>query len=236
MTLPKFTRPTFEILVPSKGTKFLFRPFLTMEEKILLIAQEGDDERDMVRALTQVVSNCSQSDLDISSLTLFDLEYLFIKLRAQSVNNFVELQYRDNDDEQIYTFNVDLADVNMVEDPEHTKTIEVDDNGSLIVMKYPSVVMTDTMPVIESPVELMDYMILSCIDKVWHDDEEYVFSEASPEEQKEFLDNLDIQVYNKLRVFFETMPKLYYKLTYINKNEQVREIELTSIRDFFTWG
>ena len=107
MQLPKIQTPIFNIEIPSIKKTKKFRPFLVKEEKILLLAQQGNDS-DLLDAITQIINNCCLEDLNISSLASFDLEYIFLKLRARSVNNLVELKYKDKEDDKIYTFEVDL--------------------------------------------------------------------------------------------------------------------------------
>lgn len=233
--LPKFNKPTFSILVPSFKKTMVFRQYLVLEEKILLVAQQSDSDSDIIRALTQIISNCAMEDLDVAKLTTFDLEYIYLKLRAKSVNNIVELKYIDTQDEKEYSFNVDLDEVDLTYNPEHTNIINITDTGG-IVMCYPHTGITDNLPENISAVDLMDHMILSCIDKVFDEDSTYSFKDETPEEQKDFLNHLDLATYTKFKDFFDTMPRLHMELTYTNSLGTNRKITLSSLRDFFTWG
>jgi hypothetical protein len=234
--LPTSDKPLFEILVPSFGSNEIFRPFLVKEEKILLLAQAGD-EKDMVRALIQIINNCDvHHKINVNDLTTFDLEYIFLKLRSKSVNNIVKLQFQDVDDEQIYDFEINLDKVEMSFDPNHSSKIEITKNSG-IIMKYPSVSLSTNFPeTLHTPSDIMDYLIKNCIDVIYDKDDIYRCSEYTDEEIQEFIDNLDISVYDNIKEFFATMPKMSHTLEYTNKNGLDRKIVLSSLRDFFTWG
>jgi T4 bacteriophage base plate protein len=235
MSLPKVSQPLFEMTVPSSKKKVTFRPFLVKEEKILLIAQQGDEDSDIIRAIKQVLQNCIQDDIKIDSLTTFDLEYMFLKLRAKSVNNIVKLSYRDNEDDELYEFEVDLDTIEVTFNGANNPKIKINDQMGMH-MKYPSAAITDNLRSYNTEVELMTFFISNCIDTIYDDAEVYVASEYSEEEINEFLDSLDVNTFDKIRVFFETMPKLYHKLEYTNKLNNKRTIELTNLKDFFMWG
>lgn len=234
--LPKIDQPLFEATVPSTGKKVLFRPFLVKEEKILLVAQSSDDMADMIRAIKQVLQNCANSpDFNIDDLATFDLEYLFLKLRSRSVNNIVKLSYRDTEDNELYTFDLDLDTIE-VDMPENTQSkIKISDAAGL-TMKYPSASITDKMGTFENEIDLMTFFIANCIDTVYDEENVYVMSEYSQEEIAEFLDSLSVATFEKIKEFFDKMPRLYHKISYKNSLGHDREIELTNLRDFFMWG
>lgn len=235
MPLPKIDQPLFEVRVPSSQKKILFRPFLVKEEKLLLIAQTSDDMADMIRAIKQVLQNCAQDGLDVDDLTTFDLEYLFLKLRSRSVNNIVKLSYRDTEDNELYTFELDLDTIE-VEMPENVDAkIKISDKAGL-TMKYPSASITDKMGTFENEIDLMTFFIANCIDTVYDEESVYVMSEYSQEEIAEFLDSLNVATFEKIKGFFDKMPRLYHKISYKNSLGNDREIELTNLRDFFMWG
>jgi len=126
MALPKIQSPTFEVIIPSINKTVLFRPFLVKEEKILLMAQQSNDDKDIIKAIKQVVNNCCLDDkLDIDKLATFDLEYLFLKLRARSVNNVVEILYKDAEDEKEYKFSINLDDVEVTMPKKSEKNIKI---------------------------------------------------------------------------------------------------------------
>lgn len=234
--LPKIDKPLFEMNVPSQNKKVTFRPFLVKEEKILLIAQQGGEEKEIIRALKQILQNCIQdTDFNVEDLTTFDLEYMFLKLRSKSVSNVVKLQYQDNEDEKIYDFEIDLDTIEVQFDPKHTNKIQITDDIGMI-MKYPSVNIVNDAPQTGDPVEVMDHLIRSCVDKIYDSENVYDVKDYSKEEVNAFLDDLTIEAYDKIREFFDTLPKMYHELNYTNDNGNERKIELTGLRDFFTWG
>lgn len=233
--LPRTNKPTFEITIPSTDKKVMARPFVAGEEKILLIAQESGDDKEIVLAIKQVIQNCVvQEDFDVNTLATFDLEYMFIKLRARSVNNIVEVSYRDGEDEKVYDFEVDLNEVQLIKgdiDP-----IIMADEFIGCKMKYPSVTLIDDAPKEASPAEVVEYMILSCIDTIFDQDNVYPATDYTKEELSAWLDDLDLPVYEKIRNFFNQMPKMYYEIKYTNSKGTKRSIELNTLTDFFTWG
>ena len=233
MSIPKITQPLFNETIPSSGKKILFRPYLVKEEKILLMAQQSDNEIDIIRAMRQVLNNCVQDeDFGRAKLTTFDLEYLFLKLRAKSVNNIVELSYRDNEDEKVYSFKIDLDEI-QVQFPENVQPkIKINDEVGM-VMRYPSSDITENLTEFQNEVDLIMFFIRNCIESIYDKDNIYLVDEASEEEVSEFINSLDIATFDKVREFFETMPKLYHKLEYTNKNGTEQVIELKSIKDFF---
>lgn len=231
--IPKLQQPLFEETIPSTNKKILFRPYLVKEEKLLLMAQQSDNELDTIRAMRQVLNNCVQGeDFQKAKLTTFDLEYLFLKLRAKSVNNMVELAYRDNEDNEIYKFKIDLDEIK-VQFPEGVDSkIKINDEIGM-VMRYPSSDITETMTEFENEVDLIMFFIRNCIESIYDKENIYLVDEAPEEEVSEFINSLDIATFDKVRVFFESMPKLYHKLEYTNKSGTEQVIELKSIKDFF---
>lgn len=235
MALPKIDKPLFDLKVPSLDTSIKARPFVVKEEKILLTAQQSGTEKDIVLAIKQVLQNCIvDPTFDTDTLTTFDLEYMFLKLRARSVSNIIEVSYRDNDDNKVYEFEIDLDTVEMLQDKPTNNKIMINDEVG-IVMKFPSVTVLENVPEEVSATDLVEYLVRSCIDQVFDADEVYLASEQTTEELLEFIDSLDIESFNKIREFFDSLPQLYHKLEYTNSNGDARTIELTTLNDFFTW-
>lgn len=235
MPLPKIDQPIFDMTIPSNGKKITFRPFLVKEEKILLIAQQSGNDTEIIRAIKQILNNCVQEDLDIDGLAIFDLEYMFLKLRSKSVNNVVKLSYRDNEDDQIYNFELDLDTIEIKMPETVSSKIEITENVGM-TMKYPDASITDRMKDFENEVDLMTFFIVNCIDTIYDEDNVYVASEFSDNEISEFLDGLDVKTFEKIREFFEDIPRLYHKIEYKNSMGSERSVELTSLKDFFMWG
>jgi hypothetical protein len=235
MPLPKISQPLFDMTIPSTGKKITFRPFLVKEEKILLIAQQSENDTEIIRAIKQILNNCIQEDIDIDNLAIFDLEYMFLKLRARSVNNVVKLSYRDTEDEKIYDFELDLDTIEIDVPAKINSNIDVSENVGM-TMKYPSASITDRMKDFDNEVDLMTFFIVNCIDTIYDEDSVYVANEFSEEEITEFLDGLDVKTFEKIREFFENIPRLQHTIEYKNSNGSIRTIELSSLKDFFMWG
>lgn len=236
MSLPRVDQPLFELTVPSTGQKVLFRSFLVKEEKILLVAQESNSDVDMIRAMKQVVNNCVQdASFDIDRIATFDLEYMFLKIRAKSVNNIIKVSYRDNEDGEVYEFEIDLDKIEL-EMPENVeKNLKVGKNVG-ITMKYPPSSIVEKMREFDNEIDLMTFFVINCIDTIYDEDTIYDTKEYTEEQLTEFLDSLPVEAFDKIKDFFETTPKLYHKLEYKNKNGNDRVIELKNIKDFFMWG
>jgi hypothetical protein len=235
MPLPKIDQPLFSMTIPSIGKNVTFRPFLVREEKILLIAQQSGSDTDIIRAIKQILSNCIQEDLDLNSLAIFDIEYMFLKLRSRSVNNVVKLSYRDNEDGEVYDFDLDLDTIEVKMSEKINSKIEVTDNVGM-TMKYPTASITDRMKEFDNEVDLMTFFIVNCIDTIYDEENVYVAEDFSEQEITEFLDGLDVKSFEKIREFFESIPRLYHKIEYKNSIDNHRSIELTSLKDFFMWG
>ena len=235
--LPKISYPTFEFVVPSTGKKELFRPFLVKEEKILLMSKTSEDPTEIFRSIKQVVNNCAISDkFDVDELAIFDLEYLFLQIRAISINSIAKVAYRDNEDEQVYSFDVDLTKIT-VEFPENTNKIVKIDEKTGLKMRYPKASLFDDRDFFKSEVEEVFYeLILRCIDKIYSGDDVFDPKDYSKEELEQFLDQLDVKVFEKVQEFISNIPKINHVLEYVNQNGNNRVITMTSLNDFFTLG
>lgn len=232
MSLPTILHPTFLINVYSKEKEYKFRPFLIQEEKILLIANESDSELDKINAIKQIISNCCVEDLDVEDLATFDLEYIFLKLRARSVNNISEMAFKDLEDEKTYNFKVDLDKIELTINPEHTNKVKVTDDIT-IVLKYPKISLMNDFNENTTATEVSNSLLLHSVDKIY--DNETVYEDYTMEELSQFIESLPITASEQFNRFFDTMPKLYHKLEYVNEKGNERSIELTSLQDFFNF-
>lgn len=235
MSLPRIEKPLFELYVPSMKKNVKARPFVVREEKILLTAQQAGQEKDIILAIKQVLNNCIVEEFDVDDLATFDLEYMFLKLRARSVNNIIDVSYRDNEDDEVYDFQIDLDDVELKVKEDISNIIMITDKIG-IKMKYPSVTILDNIPDTEDAAGVVDYLIKSCIDQIFDEENVYPVSDHTDEELTEFLDSMDVEAFGKIREFFDNLPQMYHKLEYTNKNGNKRTIELTTLSDFFIWG
>jgi hypothetical protein len=235
MPLPKIDAPLFTLKMPSTNKTLSCRPFLVKEEKILLMAQQSGEEREIIFAIKQILTNCIQDkSFDADKLTTFDLEYMFLQLRARSVDNKAKLSYRDLEDDKVYDFEIDLDDVKLDMKKADTKIPINDEMG--IMMKYPTIDFLERLPEVTTAEELTEMMISSCIDKVYDSENVYDAAEQTPEELQGFIDYLNVNVYNKIKEFITTIPTMSYTIKYTNSLGNERKIELTSLKDFFTWG
>lgn len=236
MPLPKIEKPLFELTVPSQNRTVLCRPFVVREEKILLTAQLSGNEKDIVLAIKQVLVNCIEDpSFNAEDMTTYDLEHMFLKLRARSVNNIIEVSYKDNEDEKIYKFEIDLDEVEMLKDKEINNKIMITDDIGMI-LKFPSVSVLSAIPSEVDSTDLVEYLVLASIDQIFDENEVYPAKDQGEQELKDFIDNLDVETFDKLREFFNSIPSLYYKIEYKNSLGNQRTIELTTLSDFFTWG
>jgi hypothetical protein len=234
MALPKLMHPVFELNIPSTKQKVKFRPFLVKEEKLLLMAKQSGEQKDIVNVLKQIINNCDvDSVLNVDSLASFDIEYLFLKLRAKSVNNIIELAYTDFEDEETYKFELNADDIEIVFNEKHSNIINLTEQSG-IVMKYPSMDLMGKAMENTDISNLLFYMIKGCMDQYFEDDKIVLFSDSKPEEVDEFVDSLPTSVIREFETFFDTMPKLYHKMEYTNKKGTDRVIELKTLEDFFT--
>lgn len=234
MSLPKIMHPTFNVTIPSTKDKVRMRPFLVKEEKILLMAQTSENPKDIVLAIQQVVNNCLVDQIDVGDLTTFDIEYLFLKLRGKSVSNTIELKYTDPVDDNRYDIVVNVDDVEVLFNEEHTNKIEITDKSG-IILKYPKADVTEKMTTnITSEVEMLFELMKYCIDKVYDEQEVYDTSDYNDEQINEFLEALDITTFQKIQKFIETMPKLYHEVPYTRKDGTEARVVLQTLNDFFT--
>jgi hypothetical protein len=231
MPLPKIDTPVFQLNIPSMQKEMTFRPFLVKEEKILLMGQQGTSAGDMIFAIKQVINNCCLEQLDIEDLASFDLEYLFIKLRARSVDNMVKLRYKDNEDDKLYDFEINLDEIEVEFNANIDKKIQITDKIGMI-MKYPNVSAAERLAGIEDQQELVSKLLLECIETIYDENAVYPVNEYSEQEITEFVDSIDARSFKKVEEFFENMPKLQHTITYTNELGHERNITLNSVQDF----
>ena len=236
MALPKLMYPVFELKIPSTKQMVNFRPFLVKEEKLMLMAKQSGEQQDIVNVVKQVIANCDvDSVLDADELSSFDLEILFLKLRAKSVSEEITITYTDPEDEKLYTFTFHVDHINVFEDPDHTNNIKLTDTSG-IIMKYPSAKLMFDVISKEDISDILFFMIKGCLYQYYDGDEITLFKDSKPAEIDEFIESLPTGALKEFEKFFDTMPKLYHKLEYTNEKGTKRVIELKTIEDFFTLG
>ena len=232
--LPVINAPTFEVQLLSIDTPVRYRPFTVKEEKILLVAEESDDEKDVLYAIRQIVQNCSVSQVDAARLPLFDLQYLFLQIRAKSVNNVSTVKYRDKEDEQIREFDIEFDKIVPTQDPNHKTEIKLDDN-TIVCFRYPTIesMMKQENLKLDDLDSSME-MIADCIDKIVQGDEVFLGDDYTSAQKLEFIENLPTDKFELiLDQFVLTMPKMTYTIKYTNEMGHDREIVLEGFKSFF---
>lgn len=234
MSLPKIEYPITDITVPSLKKKFKFRPMLVKEEKILLMAKSSEDDNDIFNAVLQVVNNCAVEDgFDVTKLAIFDLEYLFLKIRASSIGETTDVSFRDTEDEKVYDFTIDLNTIEVVF-PENTKnTIQISDNSGFTLRYPPATLYSDKEFLSLEPSKVFDRLVLECIDKIFDGEQTYQASMYKKEELQEFVDGLPVKTYDTVREFFMNVPSMKHEIKYTNKMGSERSIVLRNLSDFF---
>jgi len=232
MTLPIISHPTFELEIPSTKKKVKMRPFLVKEEKILLTAKASSEYGDILAAVKQVVNNCFLDNVDINRLTIFDLEYLYVRLRGMSVSNVVKASYKDGEDDKIYDFDIDLNNLSVKWPDKIDKTIKINEEYSLL-MKYPEASLYSDKEFLSKGDENLDILVLKTIDKIVKGDQMIEPGMEGRAGIKEFIDTLPIKAYNDIQEFWANMPTLYYEINYKNSLGNDRRITLKSLQDFF---
>ena len=231
MALPVIDSPIFSIELPSTKNTLRFRPFTVKEEKLLLLASESEDAKTVSDTIKQVLNNCFIDEVDINTLAIFDVEYVFIKLRAKSVNNIVELQFKDDHDKNVKT-EIDLEEVIVEFDPEHTNQINLSEKV-ILTMKYPSFSMFEAMSGGKEDTDMSD-ILKETIDKVVNGDEVLSLKDYSNEEITAFTDSFTSKNMRDIEKFFGTLPKLKMDVKYRDSegNDKVREV--VGLQNFFT--
>lgn len=243
MALPKLDVPIFTIDLPLTKTKLRYRPFLVKEEKLLLIAVESDDEKTIMDTIKQIINNCCLDDVDTETLPITDLEYFFLHLRARSIGEIVDLQYKCNnkvkDDagEEVECGNNVKLKVNVLEieptfNDKHTNKIELTDKLG-IVMKYPNFATIDKVK-FNNDVEQILGIIMNCVDYIYDEESIYYRKDISDEELTEFIENLTQKQFAKVQEFFETVPSIKKQLDFkCNKCGYQEKILIEGIQNFF---
>jgi hypothetical protein len=237
MTLPRVDVPTYELTLPSEDKKIKFRPFLVKEEKILFIALETGDNKQMVDALKEVINACTFDVLKVDQLPIFDVEYIFLNIRAKSVSEIAKFKTICPDDGKTYAeAEVDLTKVEVQVDDDHTNRVIVDDKRNLgLVLKYPTLKNYDIGKGIETlEIEKVFNILVDCIDHIFEGEKIYPAKDSSKQELKEFIEMMPQEAFSKIKKFFETMPRLKHEVEVINpKTNVTSKVTLTGIADFF---
>ena len=236
MALPKLTTPTYELEVPSTDEKIKYRPFLVREEKILLIALESGESKDIINAVKEIVSECTFGKVDLGILPMFDVEYIFLNIRSKSVGEISTLRLLCPDDGETYAnVDVNLNDVQVHVDEGHNNKIELTDEMG-IIMTYPNIDSYTESGITDITASNMLDVIGTCILQIYDKKGEEVFEakDQTKKELTEFIEQLNTKQFKELQKFFDTMPKLKHEIEIVNPKTEVKtKVVLQGLNDFF---
>lgn len=243
MALPKLDIPIYEVKLASTGKTIRFRPFLVKEQKLFLIASESTDANEVIRTIRQVLKNCVLDEIDIDNLPTFDLEFLFMNLRARSVEEIVELKYKCNNtvktesgEEKRCTgtveFKVNLLEIEPTKNPNHTNKVQITDNLG-ICFKYPTFEMVQKYENMDEN-QIMMNILVDCIDYIFDKEQIYYAKDSTKEELEEFVDNLQQKDVEKFEKFFDTIPEMKKEVHFkCPKCSYEEDITIKGMQNFF---
>jgi len=238
MPLPKISTPTYELELPSSGQTIKYRPFLVKEEKVLVIALESEDNKQITNAIKAVLKSCIQTrGVKVEHLPTFDIEYLFLNIRGKSVGEELEVNIICPDDEETQVkFKINLDDIQIEKDENHTKQIKLDEN-LMMEMKYPSLEQFIKNNFDFDEKNQMDQsfeLIATCIDKIFSEEEVWATADCTKKEVNEFLESMNSSQFKEIETFFETMPKLSHTIKVTNPKTKVEsDVVLEGLASFF---
>ena len=238
MPLPKIATPSYELELPSTGKTVQYRPFLVKEEKLLVIALESEDTKQITNAIKAVIRACVLTKgIKVETLPTFDIEFLFLNIRGKSVGEHIEVMITCPDDNKTQIpMSINIDDIAVQKDKEHSTDIVLDDTYTLR-MKYPSLdefIKTNFSAVEKLKVEDTFDLISSCIDQVYSDEETWSHQECTKKELSDFVESLNSNQFKMVENFFTTMPKLTHTVKVTNPNTKVEsEVTLEGITSFF---
>ena len=242
MPLPKINTPTYELTLPSNRKKVKYRPFLVREEKILVLALESEDQKQITDAIIQIIGDCLiTKNIDVTKLPTFDIEYLFLNVRSKSVGETVEVNVTCPDDGKTKVeTSINIDDIKVIKDKNHKFIVQLDDKYSM-KLKYPTLdqfiennfdfEMAEAKESVSSAMS----MLSTCIDMIYDDQESWDASESTKEELDEFINQLNTKQFQEAEQFFKTMPKLSHTLKVMNPQTGVEsEVVLEGLASFFS--
>ena len=243
MALPKIDVPIFTIDLPLSKTKLRYRPFLVKEEKLLLMAMEADDDNTVLSTIKQVINNCCLDEIDVDGLSITDLEYFFLSLRARSVGEMVDLQYKCNNKvkneegeehtcDNLVKIKLNVLEIEPTFNEKHTNKIELTKNLG-IVMKYPSFSTIQNSKA-ENEVDKILEIIMDCVEYIYDADNIYYRKDMVDKELAEFIDSLSQTQFAKIQEFFETIPKIKKEVDFkCSKCNYEEKITIEGLQNFF---
>ena len=238
MPLPKIATPTYELELPSTGKSIQYRPFLVKEEKLLVLALESEDTKQITTAIKTVIKSCIKTrGVKVENLPTFDIEYLFLNIRGKSVGEDIDVNIICPDDGKTQVkVNINLDDIQCLKTEDHTTKIKLDDN-IMMEMKYPSLdqfIKANFDMKNDNQMEQSFDLIASCIDKLYSEEEVWASEDCTKKEMNEFLEQLNSSQFKEVEKFFETMPKLSHTIKVTNPETQVEsDVVLEGLASFF---
>ena len=238
MPLPKITTPTYELVLPSTGKNVKYRPFLVKEEKVLVIALESEDNKQITNAIKAVLKSCVLTKgIKVETLPTFDIEYLFLNIRGKSVGEELDVTLICPDDgETEVSVQIDLDDIQVEKSEEHTNKIKLDKN-LMMEMRYPSLeqfIKSNFDFNDENQMDQSFQLIATCIDKIYSDEEVWATADCTKKEVNEFLESMNSAQFKEIEKFFETMPKLKHDIKVLNPKTGVEsDVVLEGLASFF---
>jgi len=235
MGLPKLDTPTYELVLPSTEETIKYRPFLVKEQKLLLIAQESKDKKQLLNALSIIMNNCTFGKINVQESYVFDVEYVFLQLRRKSVGDKVTLNLLCEDDNKTKVpTEIDLGEIKVVVGDNHTNKISLTENID-IVMSYPTMHIMNKIDFIKLEESASFDIIKYCIHQIIQADKIYEKADMSDADLIEFVESMNTDNIEKILQFFDTMPKVKYTTTITNPNTNVENtINIEGIDSFFT--
>ena len=238
MPLPKIATPTYELELPSTGKTIQYRPFLVKEEKLLVLALESEDTKQITTAIKAVLKSCILTKgIKVDHLPTFDIEYLFLNIRGKSVGEELEINITCPDDEETQVpITINLDDIKVEKKEDHTKQIKLDGN-IMMEMKYPSLnefIKTNFDPNDKNQMEQSFDLIGSCIDKIYTQEEVWATEDCTKKEMTEFLESMNSSQFKEIENFFTSMPKLSHTVKVTNPKTKVKsDVILEGLASFF---
>jgi hypothetical protein len=235
MALPQVNTPTYELAVPSTDEKIKYRPFLVKEEKILLIAMESQEQSGILSAVKNIVKSCTFEKFNVDKAPIFDVEYIFLQIRAKSVGEVSTVNLRCPDDNETFVkTDIDLMEVEVEMKEEHTNKIELTDEMGMI-MTYPTLDSFTGDTTVVNATNMLD-IIANCVAQIYDKKGEDVYDakDSTNQELIDFLESLNSKQFKEVQKFFDTMPRLTHTVTIENPKTKVKsDITLTGLNDFF---
>ena len=233
MALPKLKTITYELDLPSTGETIKYRPFLVKEQKNLMIAQESEDTKQIENAFDSIINDCTFGEIDPYKMPMFDIEYVFLRLRGKSVGEKIQLNVLCPDDEKTRVeVEVNLEDVDIQQKVNHSNVVEITDNIS-VIMKYPCLADMEGFNA-SGQVESMFGMIKKCVHEIRDGEDTHHRIDMTDKELDEFIESMSSEQFEKVSEFFETMPKLQHVVEVKNpKTKKKGEVLISGLQSFF---